>query len=165
MKSPDGFGIRPAEASDIPLLLTLIRELAEHTRLSSSMEATEDGLRSALFSDPPAARAILGELQGKPVAFAVYFWNFSTFTGKPGLYLEDLFVNPDFRSRGLGRVILAHLARLALSRGCGRMEWSVLNWNERAIEFYASLGAEPLREWTKFRLSGDGLQLLADGES
>lgn len=155
------FRIERATERDVPIMLDMIRGLADYEKLSHDVTATEAGLRDALFGPRPAAEVVIGFLDAQPVAFAVFFHNFSTFLGKPGLYLEDLFVKPDWRGRGFGRRVLAHLARLAIERGCGRMEWSVLDWNEPAIGFYRSLGARPMDEWTVFRLTGDGLKDLA----
>ena len=125
------------------------------------MVATEDGLRQALFGPRPYAEVVLAEDAGAPVGFALFFHNFSTFLGRPGIYLEDLFVVPEARGRGVGRALLAHLARLAVERGCGRVEWAVLDWNAPAIRFYDSLGARPNDEWTVYRLTGDALTALA----
>lgn len=156
------FFLRPATESDTSLILSFIRELAEYERLSHEVVASEDGIREALFGPRPAAEVIIGEYQDQPAAFALFFHNFSTFLGKPGLYLEDLFVKPDLRGMGLGKAILAYLARLALERGCGRFEWWVLDWNKPALKFYRSIGAEPMDEWTVQRVSGDALVELAD---
>lgn len=156
-----GFRIRSATASDVPVVLALIKELAAYERLSHEVVATEDDIHRALFSSRPVAEAVIGEYQGQPVAFALFFHNFSTFRGRPGLYLEDLYVTPEFRRRGLGRRLLIHLARLAVERRCGRMEWSVLDWNDPAIKAYRRIGAVPLDEWTVYRLTGDALERLA----
>jgi GNAT superfamily N-acetyltransferase len=156
--------LRPAGSTDAPLVLQLIRELAEFERLSDEVRATEDDLRRTLFGPRPAAEAILAFLDGAPVGFALFFNNYSTFLARPGLYLEDLYVRPGARGRGVGATLLRHLARTARQRGCGRLEWSVLDWNERAIRFYRRLGAEPMDGWTAFRLSGDALEGLAGGE-
>ena len=154
------FTIAPATPEDVPLILALITELAEYQKLAHEVEATEPLLREALFSDAPVAHAVIARTeQGTPAGFALFFFSFSTFVGRPGLYLEDLFVRPEFRKRGLGRQLLAHLARVAVDRGCGRMEWSVLNWNEMAIRVYRAIGATPMDEWTVQRLAG---QALAD---
>jgi GNAT superfamily N-acetyltransferase len=154
--------IRPATPADVPVILSLIRDLAEYERLSHEVEATEEILRRNLFGDRRYAEALIGELRGDPVAFAVYFHNFSTFLGKPGLYLEDLFVKPSARGLGIGRTILRRLAKIAVERDCGRLEWSVLDWNAPALAFYASLGAIPMNEWTIHRVTGDALQSLAE---
>jgi GNAT superfamily N-acetyltransferase len=151
--------IRRAEAADVPLILGFIRGLAEFERLSHEVEATEERLRSTLFpaSGPPAAECILAFDGAEAVGFALYFATYSTFLAKPGLYLEDLFVLPGRRGRGIGRALFLHLARAAAARGCGRFEWSVLDWNERAIGFYQAMGAILLNEWTTCRLAGPAL--------
>jgi GNAT superfamily N-acetyltransferase len=149
--------IRAAQPADVPILLQLIRELAEYERLAQQVVATEGDLTESLFGAEPSAQAILAELDGTPAGLAVYFYNFSTFLGRPGLYLEDLFVRPPQRRRGVGKALFRHLAQLAVERRCGRFEWSVLDWNQPAIAFYRSLGAESLIEWTRFRLTGDSL--------
>ena len=153
--------IAPATADEAALILDFIRELAEYERLEHAVFATEEDLRRSLFGREPCAHALIARLDGRPAGFAVYFFNFSTFLGRPGLYLEDLFVRPAARRRGVGRRLLAHLAGVALERGCGRMEWAVLDWNERAISFYVSLGASPNEEWTTYRLSSEALRRLA----
>jgi GNAT superfamily N-acetyltransferase len=158
------FRIREATPDDVPTLLGLIKELAEFEKLSHAVVATPETLRSALFGKHPAAEAVLGELDREPVAFALYFQNFSTFVGRPGLYLEDLYVRPEHRSQGFGLALLKHLSSIAVERGCGRFEWSVLDWNEGAIQFYKRLGAVPMNEWTVFRLAGDALNRLAGSE-
>ncbi len=149
--------IRAAQPADVPVLLQLIRELADYERLAHQVVATERDLDESLFGREPAAQAILAELEGQPAGFAIYFFNFSTFLARPGLYLEDLFVRPAQRRRGVGKALFRHLARVAVERRCGRFEWSVLDWNQPAIAFYRSLGAVPLIEWTVFRLTGDAL--------
>jgi len=156
-----GFSIRPAIQDDVPLILALIRELAEYEKLTHEVSATEDDLRKWLFGKHPAAEVLIGESDGQPAAFALFFHNFSTFLGKPGIYLEDLYVRPEFRGQGLGKAMLARLARLAKERGCGRLEWWVLDWNEPAIRFYESLGAVPMDEWTVYRVTGAALEELA----
>jgi GNAT superfamily N-acetyltransferase len=145
----------------VPLVLDFIRRLAEYELLPHEVVATEEMVSDSLFGATPAAAALLGYADGEPVGFALYFHNYSTFLGRRGLYLEDLFVLPAARGRGVGRALLGALARVALERGCGRMEWSVLDWNEPAIAFYRSLGARPLSEWTTFRLAGGALAALA----
>lgn len=150
--------IRPAEPSDVALILALVRELAVYEKLEREMIAGEDDIRRALFGERPVAEAVIGSLDGVPAGFALFFPNFSTFLGKPGLYLEDLFVRPSARGFGLGRALMEHLARVAVERGWGRFEWSVLDWNEPAIGFYRTLGAEPLAEWTTFRMTGRALE-------
>jgi GNAT superfamily N-acetyltransferase len=155
------FEIRRAQPEDVPLILCFIRELAEYERLAHLVAATDEDLRRSLFGEHPAAEVRLAFTAGEPAGFALFFGSFSTFLGRPGIYLEDLFVRPQFRGRGLGRRLLVDLARLARERGCGRLEWSVLNWNEPAIRFYRTLGAAPLEEWTTYRLTGDPLAALA----
>ena len=160
---PDGFSMRPASLPDVPVILGFIRALAEYERLSHEVSATEDLLRETLFGCRPAAEVILGEHQGRPVAFALFFQNYSTFLARPGLHLEDLFVLPGFRGRGFGRALLSRLAGIARDRGCGRLEWQVLDWNEPSIGFYRSLGAVSMADWTTMRVVGDALVRLADG--
>lgn len=156
------FSIEPATADDVPLILSFIRELAEFEQLDHEVEATEALVHDALFGAQAVAHAVVARTaDGTPAGFALYFFNFSTFVGKPGLYLEDLYVRPAFRKMGLGRRLLAHLARTAVARQCGRMEWAVLNWNESAIQVYRAIGATPMTEWTVQRLTGDALQQLA----
>ncbi len=155
------FEIRDATEKDLPLILALIRELAEYERLSQEVTATEDGLREWLFGEHPMAEVLIGETDGQPAAFALFFHNFSTFLGKPGIYLEDLYVRPEFRGKGLGKAMLARLARLARERSCGRLEWWVLDWNEPSIGFYRKLGAVPMDDWTVYRLTGGALDELA----
>jgi GNAT superfamily N-acetyltransferase len=153
--------IRAARPADVPRLVELIRELAAYERLADEVVADAAGVQRALFDEPRRAEALVGESDGGVVAFALFFHNFSTFLGRPGLYLEDLYVQPAHRGRGLGRRLLAELARIAVERGCGRMEWAVLDWNEPAIGFYDALGARPMRDWTVFRLTGARLARLA----
>jgi GNAT superfamily N-acetyltransferase len=157
--------IRPAARADAPLILSLIRELAEYERLSHAVTATEADLERHLFGPGPAAPApaecLIGELGGAPQGFALFFTSFSTFLARPGLYLEDLYVRPQARGRGLGDALLAHLARVAVERGCGRLEWAVLDWNEPAIGFYKKLGARPMDDWTVYRLDGGALSAAA----
>ena len=153
--------IRPATADDVPLIRQLIAELADYERLADAAVATDDDLRAALFSAQPAAEVLIGEVDGQPAGFALFFHNFSTFLGQRGLYLEDLFVRPQFRGAGLGKHLMATLARLAVQRGCGRFEWSVLDWNTPSIGFYRSIGAVGMDEWTVQRLQGDALHALA----
>lgn len=156
-----GFQLRVATARDVALILCFIRELAEYEKLLHAVVATEASLEQALFGSRQVAEVLIGELDGEPVCFALFFHNFSTFLGKPGLYLEDLFVRPAFRGRGFGRVLMAFLARLAIERGCGRFEWSVLDWNAPAIQFYRALGAVAQDEWTVQRVTGPALEALA----
>ena len=157
--------IRPATADDVPLIRQLIAELAEYERLADAAVATDDGLREQLFGAHPAAEVLIGEVDGEPAGFALFFHNFSTFLGKRGLYLEDLFVRPAFRGAGLGKHLMASLARLAVQRDCGRFEWSVLDWNAPAIGFYRTLGAVGMDEWTVQRLEGDALHALASHDA
>ena len=156
------FEIRTTTEADVPVILSLIRELADYERAPDAAIATEAGLREVLFGSKPCAEVLLALEKGEPVGFAVYFHNFSTWLGRPGLYLEDLFVRPDVRGKGYGRALLERLARIAQERGCGRMEWAVLDWNEPAIQFYKKLGAEPMGEWTVFRLTREGIAKLAE---
>jgi GNAT superfamily N-acetyltransferase len=151
--------IREATPNDVPAILDLIRQLAAYEKLSHLVEATEERLRQTLFpaDGKPAAKCILALVDGKPAGYAVYFATYSTFLAKPGLYLEDLFVKPELRQRGIGRALLLYVSRLASQCGCGRMEWTVLDWNRPAIEFYASLGAQTLPDWRVCRLTGEGL--------
>ena len=151
-----------ATERDTPAIVSLIKGLAEYERLAHEVEATEEGVRDALFGDWPVAEVVLAYVGADLAGFALFFHNFSTFLGRRGLYLEDLFVLPAFRHRGVGRRLLSHLARLAIERKCGRMEWSVLDWNESAIRFYRSIGAVPMDDWTVYRLGGDALDRLAD---
>ena len=155
--------IRAATVEDVPLILRFIRRLAEYERLAHEVVATEDGLRHWLFGARPAAEVVIAEWGGEPAGFALFFHNFSTFLGRPGVYLEDLYVEPEHRGRGIGKALLAHLARLAVERGCGRLEWWVLDWNEDAIRFYRSIGAVAMDEWTVHRVAGDALTALAEG--
>jgi GNAT superfamily N-acetyltransferase len=153
--------IEAATVGDVPLLLSLVRGLAEYERMSDDVVATDTRLRDTLFGSRPSAEAVIARVDGAAVGFALWFHNYSTFLAQPGLYLEDLFVLPDWRGRGVGTALLGHLARVAVERGCGRMEWSVLNWNEPAIGFYRGLGARPMDDWTVYRLAGDNLRRLA----
>ena len=154
--------IRAATEADVPVILSFIRQLAEYERLSHEAVMTEEILRESLFGPRPFAEVLLGYAGDQPVTFAVFFHNFSTFLGRPGLYLEDLFVIPEMRGRGYGRAMLVELARIARERKCGRFEWSVLDWNEPAIGFYKKLGAVPMDEWTVFRMTGKSLKDLAE---
>lgn len=158
----ESFSIRPAQKSDVPAILQLIRDLAEYERAPNEAVATAENLEEALFGERPAAEVLLGEENGEPVCFALFFYNFSTWLGRRGLYLEDLFVRPDVRGKGYGRALLVRLAQIAREQGCGRMEWAVLDWNEPAIQFYRKLGARPNEEWTIFRLTRDGIASLAE---
>jgi len=153
--------IRPAHATDAPLILALIRELATYEKLAHAVVATEEQLRENLFGARPQAEVLIAEWRGEPAGFALYFHNFSTFLGRRGLYLEDLFVREEHRGRGIGRGLLVRLAGVAVERGCGRFEWAVLDWNTPAQDFYKSLGACPVPEWDIFRLTGEALLALA----
>ena len=150
--------IRPATEDDVPIILSLIRELAEYERLSHEVVATEGLLRESLFGERRGAEVLIACCKGAPAGFALFFHSFSTFLGRPGIYLEDLYVKPKFRGRGIGRALLAHLARLAKECGCGRIEWAVLDWNEPAIKLYKSIGAVPMDEWTVYRVTGERLK-------
>lgn len=152
--------ISPASVADVPLILQFICELADFERLGHEVVATEEGLRETLFGPRPFAEVVIARDGGEAVGFALFFHNYSTFVGKPGIYLEDLYVRQHCRGKGYGEALLRHVARLAVSRGCGRFEWSVLNWNQRAIDFYKKLGARPMQEWTIFRVTGEELQRL-----
>lgn len=150
-----------ATERDVPVILQMIRDLAEYERMSDQVVATEAGLRESLFGERSDAEVLLAHADDKPAGFALFFHNFSTFVGRKGLYLEDLFVKPEFRGAGIGKRLLVELARIAVERRCGRFEWSVLDWNEPAIGFYRKLGAVPMNEWTIFRVTGDALAKLA----
>ena len=158
----ENFKIRPATAADVPVILKLIRALATYERAPNEVIATEEGLIEVLFGEKPAAEVLLALENETAVGFAVFFHNFSTWLGRPGLYLEDLFVMPEDRGKGYGRALLIQLAKIARDRRCGRMEWAVLDWNEPAIQFYRKLVAKPMDEWTVFRLTRDGIAKLAD---
>jgi len=162
MSFPDDLSIRFAGPTDCATILGFIRELAEYERLSHEVTADEAQLRATLFGERPAAEVLLAELGGAAVGFALFFPSYSTFLAKPGLYLEDLFVRPAARGRGVGLALMSALARLAVARGYGRFEWSVLDWNEPALRFYAALGARPQSEWTVQRLVGAPLAALAE---
>jgi GNAT superfamily N-acetyltransferase len=153
--------IEKATVHDVPLILQFIRELAEYEKLLDRVTTTEELLRETLFGTRPAAEVLLAYETDEPVGFAIYFFNYSTFMGRPGLYLEDLFVRPSVRGQGFGRALLAHLAQIAIERNCGRMEWAVLDWNEPAIGFYKRLGAVPMDDWTVFRVWDKALTDLA----
>jgi GNAT superfamily N-acetyltransferase len=163
MKQTSAIDILPATAADVPLLLRLITELADYEKLRHEVVATEAALNTALFAARPSAEAIIARIDGEPAGFALFFHNFSTFLGKRGLYLEDLFVLPKHRGRAIGKALLRHLAALAVERDCGRFEWAVLDWNRSARNFYESLGAEAKSDWIIHRISGDALRHLADG--
>jgi len=155
--------IEPAVPADVTNIVGLIRELAEFERLLDQFIATEAALHESLFGPKPYAEVLMARLDGESVGFALFFHNYSTFRAQPGIYLEDLYVRPAYRGEGIGEALLKRIARLAVERGCGRFEWSVLDWNQRAVDFYKALGAEPLNEWTMFRVSGDNLTKLAQG--
>lgn len=153
--------IRAAERGDVPALLGLVKELAEYERLLHVVVATEESFVAALFGDRPAAEALIAESEDGPVGFAVFFANFSTFLGRSGIYLEDLYVRPELRGQGIGKRLLAEVAKRAAERGCQRLEWAVLDWNEPSIQFYKSLGAKPLDDWTTFRMTPEAMVKLA----
>src|SRR5215471_10160960 len=162
MNTPPDFQIRTAKVEDVSIILELIRDLATYERAPDEVVATEEHLVGALFGERPVAEVLLVFEGESPVGFAVYFYNFSTWLARPGLYLEDLFVKPEKRGKGYGRALLIELAKIARDRRCGRMEWAVLDWNEPAIKFYRTLGAKPMDEWTVFRLTRDGIEKLAN---
>ncbi len=162
MAEREALTIRPATLADVPVILQLIRDLATYERAPNDVTATEEQLLRVLFGEKPSAEVLIAREGEQAVGFAVFFHNFSTWLGKPGLYLEDLFVRPDERGRGYGRALLVELARVARDRGCGRMEWAVLDWNDPAIQFYRKLGAKPMDEWTVFRLKQEDISRLAD---
>jgi GNAT superfamily N-acetyltransferase len=161
----DGVRVRMAEEDDTPMILDFIRQLAVYEKLEHEVVADEERLRATLFGDRPFAEVIIAEHAGEPAGFALFFHNYSTFLARPGLYLEDLFVRPELRGRGIGKLLLQTLARIAIDRGYGRFEWWVLDWNEPAIRFYRRLGAQSMDEWTVFRVTGDALLELAGEES
>ena len=156
--------IRPATSADLPLIAQFIRDLAEYERLADEVRFDEAVLGDRLFGARPYAEVLIGEIDGSPQGFALFFHNFSTFEGKPGVYLEDLFVRPEARGSGLGKALLAALAQIAIERDCARLEWWVLDWNDPAIRFYKKLGAKPMDEWTTFRVDGDTLRAIAKGD-
>ena len=153
-----------ATPDDVPLILDLIRELAEYEHEPDAAQATAEQIAAALFGEHPAAEAVIARLDGEPVGWALWFQNFSTWTGKPGLWLEDLLVRPQYRGQGVGKALLVFLARLCVERDYGRFEWSVLDWNTPAVDFYQAIGAEPMSEWTTQRMTGESLRRLADGD-
>ena len=154
--------VRAAVESDLPLILHLIESLAEHERLSDQCVATGEKLRTTLFGGHPVAEVLIASIDNEPMGFALFFHNYSTFLAQPGIFLEDLFVKPEARGKGVGHALLSSLARLAVARDCGRLEWSVLDWNELAISFYKRIGAVPMDEWTTFRMTGAALEKLAN---
>ena len=155
--------VRAASEKEVPLILAFIKELAEYERLSHEVVATEESLREHLFGERPVAEVMIAEEGTDPAGFALFFHSFSTFLGRPGIYLEDLYVRPEFRGGGIGKQLLARLAHLAVKRGCGRLEWWVLDWNEPSIGFYKQLGAVAMDDWTVYRVSGDALRKLGGG--
>lgn len=157
--------VRPARPRDCALIVAFIRELAEYEKAPGEARATPEMLHKALFEAPPACEALIGEIDGAPQGFALYFHNFSTWRGVRGMYLEDLFVRPNVRCKGLGEALLRSVARIAVERGCARFEWAVLDWNEPAIGFYTRLGAKPMSEWTVFRLEGESLRAAAQARA
>ena len=162
MSTTSSFRIRPGLEEDVAVILSLIKELAEYERLSHKVVATENDLRDTLFGERPLAETLIGEYDGAPISFALFFHNYSTFIGKPGIYLEDLYVRPAYRGKGFGSKMLAYIAALAKERNCGRFEWSVLNWNTPAIRTYEKLGASPMKDWILYRLNGEALDRVAD---
>ena len=162
MTETSNFAIRSANVNDVGTILSLINELADYERLTHEVVANENDIRRSLFGDRPYAEALIGELEGVPISFALFFHNFSTFIGRPGIYLEDLYVKPECRSKGYGRKMLVYIARLAIKRNCARFEWSVLDWNTPAIRTYEKLKAKPMNEWILYRLTGEDLAKLAD---
>jgi GNAT superfamily N-acetyltransferase len=164
MQASDALVIRPATPADVPLILALVRELADYEHLSHEVVADEATFHESLFGHRAGAEAVIAERGGAAAGFALYFHNFSTFLGRQGLYLEDLYVRPEHRGRAVGRALLVHLARLALQRRCGRFEWAVLDWNRPARDFYEALGARANPAWVNYRLTGDALQRLAAGD-
>ncbi len=154
--------IRPAVEADIPIILDLIRGLAAYERAPDAVHATEDDLRRHGFGPEPKYKCLIAEWHGAPAGFALWFYNFSTWEGRPGIYLEDLFVKPEFRGKGIGKALLLHLARVAHGEGCGRYEWQVLDWNTPAIEFYERLGARVMKEWLPMRVDGEALAKMAE---
>ena len=162
MHTESNFTIRPATEDDVPTILALINELAEYERLADEVSATAEDMRRSLFGNHPFAEVVIGENAGNAVSYALFFYNFSTFLARPGMYLEDLYVKPEYRGNGFGRKLLAYLAHLAKERNCGRLEFAVLNWNKPAIRIYEKAKAKPLTDWTVYRLTGDALSKLAD---
>jgi GNAT superfamily N-acetyltransferase len=162
MTQSSGLDISPATAADVPLILSLINDLAEYEKLRHESVANETSIHEALFGPKPHAEAVIARFDGEPAGFALFFHNFSTFLGKPGLYLEDLFVRPAYRGRAIGKSLLSHLASLAVQRNCGRFQWQVLDWNRPSRDFYESLGAQADPAWVNYRMSGDALRRLAE---
>jgi GNAT superfamily N-acetyltransferase len=160
VSATSAIALRTASVDDVPLILRCIRGLAEYERLGHECVATEDLLRASLFGTSPAAQVLLAMNGSEPAGFALFFRNYSTFLARPGIHLEDLFVFPEYRGRGIGRTLLQHLAQLAVTHGYGRLEWAVLDWNVEAIRFYESLGAVPMNDWTTYRVTGEALAAL-----
>jgi GNAT superfamily N-acetyltransferase len=158
-----GFQIRAGAEADVPVILAFIKKLADYEKLAHEVTATEDLLKETLFGGSQTAEVAIGYLHDEPVGFVLFFHNYSTFLGRPGIYIEDLFVEESYRRRGFGRALLLYVAGLANERRCGRIEWSVLNWNEPAVRFYKKLGAVPMSDWTVFRVTGERLDKLAGG--
>jgi GNAT superfamily N-acetyltransferase len=165
MTQPPGLDISAAKVGDVPLILALINELADYEKLRHESVATEAQIHTALFGPVPRAEAVVARFDGEAIGFALFFHNFSTFLGKPGLYLEDLFVRPSHRGRAIGKSLLRYLAALALERDCGRFQWQVLDWNRPSRDFYESLGAQPDPVWVNYRITGDALRRLASSKS
>lgn len=161
MSDPD-ISILPATLADVPTILAFIQMLADYEKMPEAVKATEETLTATLFGDRPYAEVRIARYRGEPAGFALFFHNYSTWLAKPGIYLEDLFVKPELRGKGIGKALLVELAKIAKFRGCGRLEWSVLDWNEPSIQFYKSLGAKPMDEWTTYRMDEDGIAKLAD---
>lgn len=162
MTQSSGLEISPATPADVPLILSLINDLAEYEKLRHESVATETSIHEALFGPKPHAEAVIARFDGEPAGFALFFHNFSTFLGKPGLYLEDLFVRPAYRGRAIGKSLLSHLASLAVQRNCGRFQWQVLDWNRPSRDFYESLGAQADPAWVNYRMTGEALRRLAE---
>jgi GNAT superfamily N-acetyltransferase len=154
--------LRFAEEKDIPTILNFIKALAEYEKLSHEVAATEEKLKKTLFGINRFAEVVIADYENQPAGFMLFFHNYSTFLGKPGIYLEDLFVKPELRGKGIGKILLSYLGKIAVERDCGRIEWSVLDWNEPSIQFYKNLGAVPMDEWTVFRVTGSGIAKLAE---
>ena len=157
--------IRPAAACDVPLILQFVRELAEYENEAHSAVAAEQDLLRDGFGPEPRFHCVIAEWDGEPAGFALYFYNYSTWTGRPGLYLEDLFVRPRYRGKGIGKALFVHLAQIAVAQDCGRFQWQVLDWNQSAIDFYHSVGAKLMSEWLTMRLEGDAIRQLAESET
>jgi GNAT superfamily N-acetyltransferase len=155
------FEIRPAVVDDVPVILSFIKKLADYERLAHEVVATEESLRKTLFDSRKTAEVAIGYFQNKPIGLVLFFHNYSTFLGRPGLYIEDLFIDESYRGSGFGAALLRYVARLAVKRNCGRLEWSVLDWNKPAVDFYTKLGAVPMSDWTVFRVTGQSLMNLA----